>query len=37
VAECFFVEPWHVEEHGDALTLREQVSARDFILGGAVA
>lgn len=37
MAETFFIEPWQVEETSDALTLREEVTVRDFVFGGAMA
>ena len=32
-----YIEPWQIEWHSDTLTLREEASVRDFVLGGGVA
>lgn len=37
MAETFFIEPWQVEETSDALTLRDETTVRDSVLGGSVA
>ncbi len=37
MAEKFFIEPWQVEETSDALTLRDETTVRDSVLGGSVA
>lgn len=37
MSESFFIEPWRVEESADALTLREETSVSDFVLGGCVS
>lgn len=37
MSENLFIEPWQIEESSDTLTLCEEVTVSNFVLGGGVA